>query len=194
MNNNFQDAVRNGTTQVAQIDGAASGYILNFNPTRTFAPDALESVRDITSSYFGFGQTELAENLARVIDTASKNGVIGLRLIGHSQGAAITTSALRFAADSGLNMSAVGSVNLHGAPINDLWAKNSLANRTGIGKGSFFSRAQFGDPVHNILGANFITNPLSLPFSAIRIPQTFSRDATLSPHTVPCFGGRMAMC
>ena len=194
VNNNFQAAVRNGTTQVAQIDRVASGYILNFNPTNTLIPDTLESVRDITSTYFGFGQTELAENLAKVIDVASKNGVTGLRIIGHSQGAAIATSALRFASDSGLNLSAVGSVNLHGAPINDIFVKNSLASRTGINSSQFFIRAQFGDPVHGILGANFISNPLRLPFSAIRIPQLFSADASLSPHTVPCFGGRTALC
>lgn len=194
MSNNFQDSVRNGTTQVAQLDGVASGYILNFNPTSGFAPDTFESVRDIASTYLGFGQTELAENLARIIDTASKNGVTGLRIIGHSQGAAIATSALRFAADSGLDMNAIGSVNLHGAPINDLFIKNSLAKRTGIGRNSIFIRAQFGDPVYGILGANFITNPLRLPFSAIRIPHLFSGDATLSPHTVPCYGGRTTLC
>jgi len=194
VNNNFQAAVRNGTTQVAQLDGAASGYILNFNPTSNLPTDLLEAVGDISGTYFGVGHTELAENLAGVIDTASKSGVTGLRLIGHSQGAAITTSALRYAADNGLNLSAVGSVHLHGAPINDLFVKNSLSRRTGINKASFFTRAQFGDAVHNIFGANFISNPLSLPFSAIRIPHLFSHDATLSPHTVPCFGGRMAFC
>jgi pimeloyl-ACP methyl ester carboxylesterase len=154
----------------------------------------VEAVGDISGTYFGFGHTELAENLAGVIDTASKNGVTGLRLVGHSQGAAITTSALRYAADNGLNLSAIGSVNLHGAPISDLFVKNSLSKRTGISKASFFTRAQFGDPVHNIFGANFISNPLSLPFSAVRIPHLFSRDASLSPHTVPCFGGRMSVC
>ena len=194
MSNNFQAAVRNGTTQVAQLDGIASSYILNFNPSNTFIADALEGARDIVNTYSGFGQTELAENLAQVIDVASKKGITGLRIIGHSQGAAIATSALRFASDSGLNLSAVGSVNLHGAPINDIFVKNSLASRTGINSSQFFIRAQFGDPVHGILGANFISNPLRLPFSAIRIPQLFSADASLSPHTVPCFGGRTALC
>ena len=78
--------------------------------------------------------------------------------------------------------------------INDIYTKNSLARRTGIGSDSFVIRAQFGDPVHNIFGGNFISNPLSLPFSAIRIPHLFSNDATLSPHTVPCIGGRTAYC
>ena len=194
ISNNFQAAVRNGTTHVAQLDGAASGYILNFNPTQSLLKDGLEATRDIASTYFGSGPSALAENLAKVVDAASRNGVTGLRLIGHSQGAAITTSALRFAADSGMSLTAVGSVNLHGAPLNDLYIRNSLAKRTGIGKGAYFTRAQFGDPVHNILGGNFISNPLRLPFSAVRVPQLFSSDATLSPHTTPCFGGRTALC
>jgi hypothetical protein len=194
MNNNFQEAVRNGTTQIAQLDGAASGYILNFNPTKSIVSDAFEAVGDVTNTYFGFGRTELAENLAKVIDMASRNGVTGLRLIGHSQGAAITGSAMRFATDTGLNMRALGSVSFHGAPLNDIFLKRSLARRAGIRADAMFIRAQFGDPVHNIFGANFISNPLRLPFSAVRIPHLFSRDATLSPHTVPCFGGRTALC
>ncbi len=39
VSNNFQDAVRNGTTQVAQLDGVASSYILNFNPTINLPAD-----------------------------------------------------------------------------------------------------------------------------------------------------------
>ena len=194
MSNNFQDAVRNGSTHIAQLDGAASGFVLNFNPTRSLGSDLLESTRDLAGTYLGFGHTELAENLAHVIDTASRNGITGLRLIGHSQGAAITTSALRFAADANLDISSLASVNLHGGPVNDFFVKNSLARRTGLANSQFSIRAQFGDAVHGIVGANFISNPLRLPVSVIRVPHLFSTDATLSPHTVPCPVGRTAQC
>jgi len=84
----------------------------------------------------------------------------------------------------------VASVNLHGAPLNSLFTGGALSRRAGI---SIVSRAQFGDAVNAILGANFITNPLRLPVSLIQVPYLFSSDPSLSAHTTPC-GTRLQSC
>jgi len=190
LSNDFADGVRNGTTQLFQRNIESSSYVLNFNPTESFPIDLAESAVDVLGANIGIAHSKLAKDLARVLNTASENGVTGLRLIGHSQGGAITISALRYAAKTGLDVSSVGSVMLHGAPVNIL-ATRSISKR--FDDLSIASHAQFGDPVHVFGGLN-IQNPLQVLGALYRGPTVFSQDASLSPHTVPCYGGRNGRC
>src|SRR5690606_1185292 len=104
--NSFGDAVRNGTTQIFQATGSLpSSYVLNYNPTTSFLGDLFESGRDIAGAYFNAGHSDLAKSLAGTVHGASQNGVTGLQLIGHSQGGAITASALRYASTNSMSMS-----------------------------------------------------------------------------------------
>jgi RHS repeat-associated protein len=190
ISNSFADAVKNGTTQVAQLEGIATSYILNFNQTANFGADLIQTAGDIAGTYFGSGHTQLARNLANALDHAERNGITGLRLIGHSQGGAITASAIRYAADSGLGLGAVESVHLHGAPLNNWYTKSRLSKRAGV---PIKNRSQFSDAVNAVFGGNFIANPLRLPASIVRSPHLFSSDSTLSPHSTPC-GSRLNVC
>ena len=127
-----------------------------------------------------------------MLDMASSNGVTGLKLVGHSQGGAITASAIRYASKTGLNLSSIGSstVALHGAPVNAWMARNRLSEWAGV---SFVSNHQFGDAVH-VLGGLNVSNPLELPIALLKVPALFSSDPSVSPHTFPCAGNASLMC
>ena len=122
----------------------------------------------------------------------SENGISGIQLVGHSQGGAITASAIRYASKTGLNLASLsgGGVSLHGAPVNAWIARTKISNQAGVG---VVSRAQFGDAVH-VLGGLNISNPLELPIALLRFPALFSSDPGLSPHSLPCGGGSFAIC
>jgi pimeloyl-ACP methyl ester carboxylesterase len=190
--NGFTEAIANGTTHLKSINLLDSSYVLNFNPTQGVFSDLGESFIDIFGAHTGSSHSALAKDLARVINVASGNGVSALHLVGHSQGGAITASALRYASRSGLNLSGLagGGVSLHGAPVNAYYARTSLARRSGV---QVISRAQFGDAVHVFGGLN-ISNPLEIPVAILRAPALISSDAVLSPHSIPCLGGRAAVC
>jgi len=190
LGNSFKAAIRNGTTQTTQVLGRTTDYVLFFNRSEGLFKDVIEASQDIISTYTGSGASSLAKNLSQSLDYAGLNGVTGVSLIGHSQGAAITTSALRYAADNGLSLNAVRAVNLHGAPLNDGFVTRLLSNRIAA---TVTHRSQFSDAVNAILGANFISNPLRLPVSLVRSPYLFSSDAGLSAHTTPC-GTRVGLC
>ena len=192
MNNVFNEAVRNATVHLHQSGLLESSFVLNFNATEGFIPDLLEAARDIVGAHTGWSHSELARSLADVLDSASSNGVTGLKLVGHSQGGAITASAIRYASKTGLNLSSIGSstVALHGAPVNAWMARNRLSERAGV---SFVSNHQFGDAVH-VLGGLNVSNPLELPIALLKVPALFSSDPSVSPHTFPCAGNASLMC
>ena len=116
----------------------------------------------------------------------------GLQLVGHSQGGAITASALRYAGKAGLSLRSLagGGVSLHGAPVNAWMARTRLFDRAGV---DVVSRAQFGDAVH-VLGGLNVANPLEVLISLYRTPALFSPDASVSPHSLPCGGSTALVC
>ncbi len=95
--NSFREAIKNGTSHLHQAGLLKQSYILNFNPTHGFFPDLLEASKDIVGAHSGWTQSSLARNLANTIHQISENGIIGIQLVGHSQGGAVTASALRYA-------------------------------------------------------------------------------------------------
>ena len=192
MRNGFGAAVRNGTRHLNQAGLLKQSYVLNFNSTQGFFRDLLEASRDVIGAHTGWVHSSLARDLAAVLDGLAARGITGIRLVGHSQGGAITASAVRHALSAGLDLSALsgGAVALHGAPVNAWLANNRLAARAGVG---ITSRAQFGDAVH-VLGGLNISNPVELPVALFRLPALFSPDPGLSPHTLPCGGGRRSVC
>ena len=131
MNNGFRAAVRNGTAHLHQAGLLTDSYVLNFNPTRGFVPDILEASRDIAGAHTGLTHSTLARGLADALHAASLRGVTGLQLVGHSQGGAITASALRYAGKAGLSLRSLagGGVSLHGAPVNAWMARTRLLDR-----------------------------------------------------------------
>jgi hypothetical protein len=192
MKNGFRAAVRNGTVHLHQAGMLNTRYILNFNPTRGFFPDLLESTRDILGAHTGLVHSPLARHLANTLNEISVRGVTGLQLVGHSQGGAITASAVRYASKAGLSLSSLsgGGISLHGAPINAWMARSRLFDRTGA---HVVSRAQFGDAVH-VLGGLNVSNPLEVLISLYRTPALFSPDASVSPHAFPCGGATSLAC
>ncbi len=192
MRNGFEKAVRNATLHIHQAGLLRESYILNFNPTQGIFADLLEASQDIIGAHTGWTHSGLAKNLAGVLDQASRNGVSGIQLVGHSQGGAITASALRYAGKAGLNLSSLsgGGVALHGAPVNAWMARNRLGGETVT---RIISRHQFGDAVH-VLGGLNITSPLEVPIALLRVPALFSADASLNPHSMPCAGSTSFVC
>jgi RHS repeat-associated protein len=190
--NSFSDAVKNATIHLHQKGLLGESYVLNFNPSEGFWADFLEASRDIVGAHSGWTHSGLAKDLAGLIDDVSSRGVVGLQLVGHSQGGAITASALRYAGKSGLNLSALsgGGVALHGAPVNAWMARERLGSRLGIG---IESHHQFGDAVH-VLGGLNLTNPLEIPISLLRAPSLFSGDPSLNPHSLPCGNSTSLVC
>ena len=192
LKNGFREAIKNGTSHLHQAGLLKQSYVLNFNPTHGFFPDLLEASKDIVGAHTSWTQSALARNLASTIHQVSENGINGIQLVGHSQGGAITASALRYASKTGMNLSALsgGGVSLHGAPVNAWLARTRIARQSGAG---IVSRAQFGDAVH-VLGGLNISNPLELPIALLRFPALFSHDPGLSPHSLPCGGAKLAVC
>jgi hypothetical protein len=192
MNNGFRAAVRNGTAHLHQAGLLTNSYVLNFNPTHGFVSDILEASRDIVGAHTGLTHSTLARGLADSLHTASQRGVTGLQLVGHSQGGAITVSALRYAGKAGLSLRSLagGGVSLHGAPVNAWMARNRLLDRAGA---DIVSRAQFGDAVH-VLGGLNVANPLEVLISIYRTPALFSPDTSVSPHALPCGGRTSLVC
>ncbi|MEE4217033.1 MAG: RHS repeat-associated core domain-containing protein [Xanthomonadales bacterium] len=190
--NDFGHAVRNATRHLHQAGLLKESYILNFNPTQGTFADLFEASRDILGAHTGWTHSGLAKNLAGVLDQATQSGVSGLQLVGHSQGGAITASALRYAGKAGLNLSSLagGGVALHGAPVNAWMARSRLADRVGV---RIVSRHQFGDAVH-VLGGLNVTNPLEVPIALLRVPALFSADTGLNPHSLPCGGRTSLVC
>ncbi|MEJ8568906.1 putative Ig domain-containing protein [Elongatibacter sediminis] len=190
MLNTLQDGIGNATSHLHQIKLLESQYILNFNRSVSFMGDLREAALDVIGAHTGIAHSDLAKSLAQSLHVASENGVTGLTLVGHSQGGAITASALRLAKATGLNLSSVSRVALHGAPINAAFARRFLGSE---GRFQVTSRAQFGDAVHVFGGLN-IANPLQIPAALLRAPHMFGGDPIWSPHTVPCGGGRAGLC
>ena len=190
--NGFEKAVRNATVHIHQAGLLSESYILNFNPTQGIFADLLEASQDIIGAHTGWTHSGLAKNLAGVLDQASRNGVGGIQLVGHSQGGAITASALRYAGKTGLNLSSLsgGGVALHGAPVNAWMARNRLGGETVT---RIISRHQFGDAVH-VLGGLNMTSPLEVPIALLRVPALFSADTSLNPHSMPCAGSTSFVC
>jgi pimeloyl-ACP methyl ester carboxylesterase len=190
--NGFDAAVKNATSHLHQSGLLGQSYVLNFNQTKGFFADMLEASRDIVGAHTGWAQSNLAENMAGLLDRLSQNGVSGINLVGHSQGGAITASALRYASKAGLNLRSLsgGGVALHGAPVNAWMARTRLADSAGV---SIVSRHQFGDAIH-VLGGLNVTNPLELPVALLRAPALFSGDPSVSPHSLPCGGGTTFVC
>jgi hypothetical protein len=192
MINDLNAAVRNGTTHISKITGSVpSSYVLNFNPTKGFFPDLLEASRDIFATYTGRGGSGLAKRFASDLAEAKGRGVSGLTLVGHSQGGAITTSAIRSLGGSGGLSGTVSALHLSGAPIQSLYANHLSKRSFGV---SAVSRAQLGDPVYGLAGMNFLHNPIRLPMSILSFPRVFSNDWSVSPHTIQCAGARGGVC
>jgi RHS repeat-associated protein len=191
MNNGFGRAIRNGSSHLHQSGLLADSYVLNFNPTRGFFADLLEASTDIVGAHTGWTHSSLAGRLAQTLHRVSENGVRGIHVVGHSQGGAITVSALRLAGRGGLNLASIagGGVSLHGAPVNAWLARSALGGGHGV---SVVSRAQFGDAVH-VLGGLNVSNPLEIPVALFRLPALLSPDPGLSPHSLPC-GGTSRIC
>jgi RHS repeat-associated protein len=192
MLNDFSAAMRNGAAHLQQAGLIDDSCVLYFNPTENVFADLVEAGRDILGAHTGLTHSELATGLAGVLDQASRNGVSGLRVVGHSQGGAIAASALRYADKARLNLSSLsgGGVALHGAPVNAWMARTRLADRWGL---EVVSRHQFGDAVHVFGGLN-ISNPLEIPVALLRAPALFSSDWSVSPHSLPCAGSLSYVC
>jgi hypothetical protein len=190
--NDFSAAIKNGTIHLHQAGLLKTSYVLNYNPTKGFLTDLLEASKDVVGAHSGLAHSGLAKNLAGLVDQLSANGVTGIQLVGHSQGGAITASALRFAQKSGMNLSALsgGGVSLNGAPVNAWLARQRLGARYGI---QVVSRHQFGDAIH-VLGGLNLTNPLEIPIALLRAPALFSGDPSINPHSMPCGSSTMLVC
>ncbi|NNK50370.1 MAG: hypothetical protein HKO99_02105, partial [Xanthomonadales bacterium] len=190
--NDFSSAVKNGTIHLHQSGLLKTSYVLNYNPTQGFLTDLLEASKDIVGAHTGLAHSGLARDLAGLVDSISNSGMTGIHLVGHSQGGAITASALRFAQKSGMNLSALssGGVSLNGAPVNAWLARERLGARYGV---QIVSRHQFGDAVH-VLGGLNLTNPLEIPVALMRAPALFSGDPSINPHSMPCGKSTMMVC
>ena len=190
--NDFSAAVKNATSHLHQAGLLNNSYVLNYNATNGFFADLVEASRDIIGAHTGWTGSGLAKNMANLIDRVSQNGVNGIHLVGHSQGGAITASALRYASKAGLSLQSLagGGVAMHGAPVNAWMARTRLADSAGV---TIVSRHQFGDAVH-VLGGLNVTNPIELPVTLLRAPALFSSDPSVSPHSLPCGGGTNYIC
>lgn len=186
----FMQAIITGASHIFQIDSAYSSFVLAYNPTRGLLLDMVESGRDIFASTTGLGHTGMAKELANAM-IGAQNSDKTLLVIGHSQGGAILTSALRYAkSEAGEDSLSNMRLAFHGAPVNNFLARG-LADSVGIDRSNVAIRAQRADFVHYVLGLNSL-NPLRIGASIIMTPALFM-GPDKSQHTLPC-GGPGAVC
>jgi len=187
----LMSAIGTGANQYAQIhQGSFRSFVLFYNPTVSFLRDGLETFQDIGASYLGAGYTDLAKDFGDILLYGQQAGM-SWDVIGHSQGAAIVTAALRYTQDlAGKGALSNMNVSLHGGPVRDAHAM-SLASAAGIRAGNVAIRAQGFDFVHYGLGLN-TANPFRMAGSILSIPGLFG-DPDHSQHTLPC-GPQGATC
>jgi alpha-beta hydrolase superfamily lysophospholipase len=94
-------------------------FTLIHNPSRSFLQDAIETFQDTMGS-----GSKASKQLRSLLTDASNRG-LSIDLFAHSQGGAITASAMRAGAISGVTL------NFVGAPITESSARAMVLGRNG---------------------------------------------------------------
>jgi hypothetical protein len=150
----------------AEMLTRGDSFTLIHNPSRSFLQDAIETFQDTMGS-----GSKASKQLRSLLTDASNRG-LSIDLFAHSQGGAITASAMRAGAISGVTL------NFVGAPITESSAR-ALA-----GFKSWSARSL--DAVPMVLGRN--GNLMQMLGAALNAPRLFL-SCRNSPHSACAYAG-----
>ena len=171
--NDLDAAVQNGLNNVREFFPGTSTFNLLHNPSEGFVRDISETFADKLGL-----TTDIAKQTAGVLQSAQASGQ-SLTVVPHSQGGAITASAVDFVNSTGGGALSNISIACFACANNNAVSGATYAQ---AGITNVQTRASSIDAVPNIIGLN--GNPLEIVGSLLAAPLLLG-PPSVSPHTLP---------